>query len=140
MSSACRVDLLTCLSQTADPRGRGALCWRRPDDDMLTASCSALLCGNRGYAAIAESLHDLPVDVWQWMGYPRRPQIPTPGDFSRRTYVLTAPRRRGNLSFEECRTQSVHFARRGAAALDNRAGNQSGATAECGTVKHSNVC
>jgi hypothetical protein len=32
-----------------------------------------LLCGNRGYAAIAEWLHDLPVDVWHGMGYTRRP-------------------------------------------------------------------
>jgi hypothetical protein len=40
---------------------------------MLTAVASALLCGNRGYAAIAEWLHDLPVDVWHWMGYTRRP-------------------------------------------------------------------
>lgn len=40
---------------------------------MLTAVASALLCGNRGYKAIAEWLHDLPVDVWHWMGYTRRP-------------------------------------------------------------------
>jgi hypothetical protein len=40
---------------------------------MLTAVVSALLCGNRGYKAIAEWLHDLPVDVWHWMGYTRRP-------------------------------------------------------------------
>jgi len=40
---------------------------------MLTAVASALLCGNRGYKAIAEWLHDLPVDVWHWMGYTRKP-------------------------------------------------------------------
>jgi hypothetical protein len=40
---------------------------------MLTAVASALLCGNRGYQAIVEWLHDLPVDVWHWMGYTRRP-------------------------------------------------------------------
>ena len=40
---------------------------------MLTAVVSGLLCGNRGDKAIAEWLHDLPVDVWHWMGYTRRP-------------------------------------------------------------------
>ena len=40
---------------------------------MLTAVASGLLCGNRGYKAIAEWLHDLPVDVWHWMGYTRTP-------------------------------------------------------------------
>jgi hypothetical protein len=35
MSSACGADLLTCLSQVADPRGRGVLCRRRPDDDAI---------------------------------------------------------------------------------------------------------
>jgi len=40
---------------------------------MLTAVVSGLLCGNRGYKAIVEWLHDLPVDVWHWMGYTRWP-------------------------------------------------------------------
>lgn len=71
MSSACGADLLTCLSQVTDPRGRKGR--RHPLAAMLTAVASALLCGNRGYQAIAEWLHDLPVDVWHWMGYTRRP-------------------------------------------------------------------
>ena len=71
MSSACGADLLTCLSQVADPRGRKGR--RHPLAAMLTAVASALLCGNRGYKAIAEWLHDLPVDVWHWMGYTRKP-------------------------------------------------------------------
>ena len=40
---------------------------------MLTAVVTAFLCGNRSYAALVEWLHDLPVDVWHWMGYTRRP-------------------------------------------------------------------
>ena len=40
---------------------------------MLTAVATGLLCGNRGYQAIVEWLHDLPVDVWHWMGYTRKP-------------------------------------------------------------------
>jgi hypothetical protein len=71
MSSACGVGLLTCLSQVADPRGRKGR--RHSLAAMLTAVASALLCGNRGYKAIAEWLHDLPVDVWHWMGYTRKP-------------------------------------------------------------------
>jgi hypothetical protein len=71
MSSACGASLLACWSQVSDPRGRKGR--RHSLAAMLTAVASALLCGNRGYKAIAEWLHDLPVDVWHWMGYTRRP-------------------------------------------------------------------
>ncbi len=40
---------------------------------MLTAVTCGLLCGCRGYEALVEWLHDLPVDAWHWMGYFRRP-------------------------------------------------------------------
>lgn len=40
---------------------------------MLTAVVCGLLCGNRGYSQLVEWLHDLPVAVWHWMGYTRRP-------------------------------------------------------------------
>lgn len=40
---------------------------------MLTAVVCGLLCGNRGYTQLVEWLHDLPVAVWHWMGYTRRP-------------------------------------------------------------------
>jgi hypothetical protein len=40
---------------------------------MLTAVVCGLLCGNRSYSALVEWLHDLPVAVWHWMGYTRRP-------------------------------------------------------------------
>lgn len=71
MSSACGESLLASWSQVSDPRGRKGR--RHSLAAMLTAVVSALLCGNRGYAAIVEWLHDLPVDVWHWMGYTRRP-------------------------------------------------------------------
>lgn len=71
MSSACGASLLACWSQVSDPRGRKGR--RHPLAAMLTAVATGLLCGNRGYTAIAEWLHDLPVDVWHWMGYTRRP-------------------------------------------------------------------
>ena len=71
MSSACGESLLACWSQVSDPRGRKGR--RHSLAAMLTAVASALLCGNRGYRAIVEWLHDMPVDVWHWMGYTRRP-------------------------------------------------------------------
>lgn len=40
---------------------------------MLTAVVCGILCGNRGYAALVEWLHDQTVDVWHWMGFTRRP-------------------------------------------------------------------
>lgn len=73
MSSACGAGLLACWSQVSDPRGRKGR--RHPLAAMLTAVATGLLCGNRGYTAIAEWLHDLPVDAWHWMGYTRRPPL-----------------------------------------------------------------
>jgi hypothetical protein len=40
---------------------------------MLTAVVCGILCGNRGYLPLVQWLHELPVDVWHWMGYTRRP-------------------------------------------------------------------
>ena len=71
MRSACAGSLLTHLSQVPDPRGRKGR--RHPLSAMLTAVVCGLLCGNRSYSALVEWLHDLPVDVWHWMGYTRRP-------------------------------------------------------------------
>lgn len=71
MSSACAESLPACLAQVSDPRGRKGR--RHPLPAMLTAVVTGLLCGNRGDKAIAEWLHDLPVDVWHWMGYTRTP-------------------------------------------------------------------
>ena len=72
--------LLTYLSQVADPRGRLSSCSAfsrvttsfafRPVD---TAVVCSLLCGARGYEGLVEWLHDLPVDIWHGMGFPRRP-------------------------------------------------------------------
>ena len=71
MASACGGSLLTYLSQVPDPRGRNGR--RHSLSAMLTAVVCGILCGNRGYSALVEWLHDLPVDVWHWMGYTRRP-------------------------------------------------------------------
>ena len=71
MSSACAGSLLTYLSQVPDPRGRKGRRHQLPA--MLTAVVCGLLCGVRGYADLVAWLHGLPVDVWHWMGYTRRP-------------------------------------------------------------------
>ena len=63
--------LLTSLSQVPDPRGRKGR--RHGLSAMLTAVVCGLLCGARGYESLVEWLHGLPVDVWHWMGYTRRP-------------------------------------------------------------------
>lgn len=71
MSSACGGNLLAYLSQVPDPRGRKGL--RHPLAAMLTAIICGVLCGARGYESLVEWLHELPVDIWHWMGYTRRP-------------------------------------------------------------------
>ena len=77
MSSACGGSLLTSLSQVPDPRGRGVLFLlnaerrRHSLAAMLTAVICGMLCGNRGYLALVEWLHALPVDIWHWLGYTR---------------------------------------------------------------------
>lgn len=71
MVAACEGGLLAYLSQVPDPRRRKGR--RHSSSAMLTAVVCGLLCGARGYSGIVEWLHDLPVDVWHWMGYTRRP-------------------------------------------------------------------
>ena len=71
MAVACGDSLRSYLTQVVDPRGRKGR--RHSLSAMLTAVICGLLCGNRGYTSLVEWLHDLPVDVWHWMGYTRRP-------------------------------------------------------------------
>lgn len=71
MSSASGRDLRQVLAQVPDPRGRKGR--RHSLSAMLTAVVCGVLCGARGYTALVEWLHGLPVDVWHWMGYTRRP-------------------------------------------------------------------
>jgi hypothetical protein len=71
MSSACGRDLRDVLAQVPDPRGRKGR--RHSLSALLTAVVCGVLCGSRGYLALVEWLHELPVDVWHWMGYTRTP-------------------------------------------------------------------
>jgi DDE_Tnp_1-associated/Transposase DDE domain len=59
------------LAEVADPRGA---CGRRhPLGAMLAHACCAMLCGCRGYAAIAQWGRDQPIELMHALGYRRRP-------------------------------------------------------------------
>jgi len=71
MSFACGRDLREVLTQVPDPRGRKGR--RHSLSAQLTAVVCGGVCGARGDLALVEWLHELPVDVWHWMGNTRRP-------------------------------------------------------------------
>ena len=64
-------NLLAYLAQVPDPRGRQGR--RHPLAAMLAAVVCAMLCGARGYSAIVQWLHALPVPWWHRLGFTRRP-------------------------------------------------------------------
>ena len=64
-------NLLAYLAQVPDPRGRQGR--RHPLAAMLAAVVCAMLCGARGYSAIVQWLHALPVCWWHRLGFTRRP-------------------------------------------------------------------
>lgn len=71
MKPAHAGSLLTYLSQVPDPRRRKGRCHSL--SALLTAVVYSLLCGARGYEGVVEWLHDLPVEIWHWMGFTRWP-------------------------------------------------------------------
>ena len=71
MNSRPAGSLLDSLSQVPDPRGLQGR--RHPLAAMLAAVVCAVLCGARGYAAIAEWIAAQPVAVWHLLGFSRRP-------------------------------------------------------------------
>lgn len=71
MHSARAGSLFAYVAQVPDPRGRKGR--RHPLSAMLTAVICGFLCGHRGWTGLAEWLHDLPVDIWHFMGFTRRP-------------------------------------------------------------------
>ena len=64
-------NLLAYLAPVPDPRGRQGR--RHPLAAMLAAVVCAMLCGARGYSAIVQWLHALPVPWWHRLGFTRRP-------------------------------------------------------------------
>jgi hypothetical protein len=63
--------LLAFLAQVPDPRDRSGR--RHPLVAMLAHACCAILCGCRGYAAIAQWGRDQPIEMMHRLGYRRRP-------------------------------------------------------------------
>src|SRR3954469_25915301 len=63
--------LMSFLAQVPDPRGGPGK--RHPLVAMLTHACCAMLCGARGYAAIARWGRDQPIELMHKLGYRRRP-------------------------------------------------------------------
>jgi hypothetical protein len=63
--------LLEYLAQIPDPRGRQGR--RFSLSAMLATVVCGVLCGARGYEAIAAWIHAQQPGVWYWLGYFRRP-------------------------------------------------------------------
>jgi hypothetical protein len=63
--------LLASLADVPDPRHRSGR--RHPLAAMLAHACCAILCGCRGYAAIAQWGRDQPIELMHRLGYCRRP-------------------------------------------------------------------
>jgi hypothetical protein len=63
--------LLAILADVPDPRARSGR--RHPLVAMLAHACCAILCGCRGYAAIAQWGRDQPIELMHRLGYRRTP-------------------------------------------------------------------
>jgi DDE_Tnp_1-associated/Transposase DDE domain len=86
MQPAPAGSLLAYLEQIPDPRGRQGR--RHSLSAMLATVVCAILCGRRGYSAIAEWIHHQPVETWHLLGFTRRP--PRLGAF-RKLLMALAP-------------------------------------------------
>jgi hypothetical protein len=75
------------LADVPDPRDRAGR--RHPLVAMLAHACCAILCGCRGYAAIAQWGRDQPIELMHRLGYRRRP--PAYGTFRGLFTRLDAP-------------------------------------------------
>jgi len=71
MQPAPAGSLLAYLQQIPDPRGRQGR--RHPLSAMLATVVCAVLCGGRSLSAIADWIHQQPVEFWHLLGYTRRP-------------------------------------------------------------------
>ena len=85
MKPAPAGSLLTFLSQIPDPRGRQGR--RHRLEAMLASVVCAMLQGARGYAAIAEWLHEQETELHHALGFTRRP--PKEGAFRKLLMALS---------------------------------------------------
>ena len=63
--------LLHFLGEIPDPRSRHGR--QHPLSAVLALACCAILCGARGYAAIAQWAHDHDIELMHRLGFTRRP-------------------------------------------------------------------
>ncbi len=87
MQPAPAGSLLAYLEQIPDPRGRQGR--RHSLSAMLATVVCAILCGRRGYSAIAQWIHHQPVETWHLLGFTRRP--PKLGAFRDLLMALAPP-------------------------------------------------
>jgi hypothetical protein len=71
MSAFAPGSLLAYLADVPDPRSRHGR--QHPLSALLALTCCALLCGARGYAAIAQFAHDHDLALMHRLGFTRRP-------------------------------------------------------------------
>ncbi len=71
MDARPRLDLLHSLGEVPDPRGRNGR--QHPLPAILALACCAIMCGARGYAAIAQWAHDHDIELMHRLGFTRRP-------------------------------------------------------------------
>ena len=64
-------DLLSFLASVPDPRSRHGR--QHPLASILALACFAILCGARGYTAIAQWAHDQDITLMHRLGFTRRP-------------------------------------------------------------------
>jgi DDE_Tnp_1-associated len=71
MDATSRLGLLHFLDEIPDPRGRNGR--QHPLSAVLAPACCAIMCGARGYAAIAQWAHDHDIELMHRLGFTRRP-------------------------------------------------------------------
>jgi hypothetical protein len=71
MDASRELGLLHFLGEIPDPRGRNGR--QHPLSAVLALACCAILCGARGYSAIAQWAHDHDIELMHRLGFTRRP-------------------------------------------------------------------
>jgi hypothetical protein len=71
MDASPRLGLIHFLGEVPDPRGRHGR--RHPLSAVLAVACCAIMCGARGYTAIAQWAHDHDIELMHRLGFTRRP-------------------------------------------------------------------
>lgn len=116
MTSAPAGSLLAYLQQVPDPRGAQGR--RFSLAAMLAATVCAVMCGARGYAAIAQWIRTQPPEVWWLLGFYRRP--PCANAFRDLLMALPTDRLEQALSHWMVEVVGVPAAELEAVALDGK--------------------